>query len=198
MPDPGEAVHAAHHLTWSLFNRAAGSEQRRNFLFREGTHGELYVLSEGRPNSNPVLNVESRELPLNFKAGDRLTYRLRANPTIKRGKTRIDVVMRELYPLSKAERLQRRADVTQSACLAWLKRQGEKGGFLVDPTTFVAEGYTQHRIRRRNAAPISLTTVDLSGLLTVADASLFARAIRSGIGSGRAYGCGLLLVRKVS
>jgi CRISPR system Cascade subunit CasE len=196
-PDRGDAVHAGHHLTWSLFNRGQES-QCREFLFREAGRGEFYVLSEVRPTANAVLDVETRELPLVFKEGDRLAFQLRANPTIKRGNTRIDVVMRELHVLAPDVRRQRRAEIVQTATMAWLQRQGETRGFAVDEQTFIAESYTQHRIARRAARPISISTVDLSGILTVTDPTAFAEAVRRGIGSARAYGCGLILVRTLN
>lgn len=58
------------------------------------------------------------------------------------------------------------------------------------------DGYRQHRIERRGQAPISLSTVDLSGTLSVTDAERFNRALLAGVGRAKAFGCGRLLVRR--
>ncbi len=58
------------------------------------------------------------------------------------------------------------------------------------------DAYQQHRIPRDNGTRISLSTVDLSGTLEVSEPARFVSALLGGVGHGKAFGCGLLLVRR--
>jgi CRISPR system Cascade subunit CasE len=51
--------------------------------------------------------------------------------------------------------------------------------------------------RQRGGKGIALSTLDFEGHLTVANAEIFRTALFSGIGPAKAFGCGLLLVRRV-
>jgi CRISPR system Cascade subunit CasE len=42
-----------------------------------------------------------------------------------------------------------------------------------------------------------LRTQDFSGVLTVADPEIFVKSLYNGIGAARAFGCGLMLVRRI-
>lgn len=108
--------YGAHQLLWKLFpTREAG----RSFLFREeiareqipfhkGVRGEpvFYTVSESQPRAdNPIFCVESKPYAPRLVAGDRLAFRLRANPTVarktegKKNSVRHDVVMDAQYHL---------------------------------------------------------------------------------------------------
>lgn len=102
--------YGAHQLLWKLFPAKEGG---RSFLFREeiaseqipfhkGVKGEpvFYTVSAAPPLQNhPVFAAESKPYAPKLSRGDRLAFRLRANPTIARrteGKkncVRHDVVM---------------------------------------------------------------------------------------------------------
>ena len=45
---------------------------------------------------------------------------------------------------------------------------------------------------------LQFTTVDFSGQLAVTDPLAFVAALGSGIGRAKAFGCGLLLIRRVN
>jgi CRISPR system Cascade subunit CasE len=82
---------------------------------------------------------------------------------------------------------------------AWLKRQGGKAGFTVEAA--VVLGYRQLRLRRDGASgrrgnDLRFSTVDLEGALTVTEPSVFLAAIRQGFGKAKAFGCGLMLIRR--
>ena len=79
--------------------------------------------------------------------------------------------------------------------LAWLQRQGVSAGFTVD--SVATDGYEQHRVVRKGSAqPMLYSTLDFEGVLTVRDPDRLPKAIVRGFGAAKAYGCGLLLVRR--
>jgi len=108
--------YGAHQMLWKLFPSLGDG---RTFIFREeigreqipfhkGVKGEpiFYLVSESHPISDhPVFSVESKPYAPKLARGDRLAFRLRANPTIarkiegKKNSVRHDVVMDAQYHL---------------------------------------------------------------------------------------------------
>ncbi|MDD2271964.1 MAG: type I-E CRISPR-associated protein Cas6/Cse3/CasE [Desulfuromonadaceae bacterium] len=107
--------YGAHQLLWKLFP----GEEKRSFLFREeiareqipfrkGVKGEpvFYTVSESQPISDhPLFVVDSKQYAPKIANGERLAFRLRANPTVarkeegKKNSPRHDVVMDAQYHL---------------------------------------------------------------------------------------------------
>ena len=195
--------HPAHHLVWSLF--ADAPDRRRDFLWREMARGTFLILSARRPvDHHPLFVIDAPKpfAPL-LEAGDRLQFSLRANPVVRRFDPRRgrsvkhDVVMDALCSHPGGERVERRFDVMREWGFAWLERQAERGGFTVETDGVRVDSYEQHRITRRGRAPaMSFSTLDFDGSLTVNDPDLFLTAIAGGFGAAKAYGCGLMLIRR--
>jgi CRISPR system Cascade subunit CasE len=125
-------------------------------------------------------------------AGQRLAFRLRANPTKKIGSS------------SKTDRLAGKKDngkripVSESGLNDWLERKGEACGFRVinaawriqpqgSKTPGVSNGW-------RKGKRLTHATVIFDGVLEVTNPSAFQETLQRGIGSGKAYGFGLLTV----
>ena len=85
-------------------------------------------------------------------------------------------------------------EITHQACAQWLVASGHERGFAVDGASLSVEAYTQHRGKD---AKLRFSSVDFAGDLTVFDPDKFAVALTQGIGHAKAFGCGLLLVRRV-
>lgn len=199
----GRASQPGHHLIWSLF--ADGDNRRRDFLWREMAPGVFYVLSARRPKNPHGLFEIAEPKPFSpvLEPGASLQFSLRANPIVrrrdpKRGRSvKHDVVMNALRSHRKAERAGRRLSIVREQGLAWLQRQGARTGFAFRPDDVRADGYDQHRIPRRGAVPpMSFSTLDFDGMLTVADPDAFLAAVSHGFGASKAYGCGLMLIRR--
>ncbi|MBK6585350.1 MAG: type I-E CRISPR-associated protein Cas6/Cse3/CasE [Gammaproteobacteria bacterium] len=140
---------------------------------------------------------------------------MRANPVVttrRDGKARRDdVVMARKKRLLVERGISRWGDwktadrppeqeLAAEACTQWLCGSGDdgssragRGGFRVVDHSLGVDCYQQHRSRNH----IRFSTVDLSGLLVVEDPATFERTLREGIGHGRAFGCGLVLVKPV-
>lgn len=202
--DAPARIVAAHRLVWSLF--ADGPDRRRDFLWREEKPGHFLALSL-RPPADPhgLFEVEFKPFEPALVPGDRLGFTLRANPVIarpvvrgERGK-RHDVVMDALYrDASGSERAMARPDAILRAGAAWLARQGAAQGFTPEDGVGV-DGYETVRIaRERGEKPIRFGMLDLTGLLTVREPDRFLAALAQGFGRSRAFGCGLMLIRRAS
>lgn len=195
--------HTGHHLIWSLF--ADGSDRRRDFLWREMEHGTFLVLSARQPvDSHALFDIDvPKPFAPALKRGDRLQFSLRANPVVRRRDPRRerfakhDVVMDVLRSHPDSERAERRLAVMREQGFAWIERQAQRAGFTVWPDGVRVDGYEQHRVARKGSTPaMSFSTLDFDGLLTVRTPDSFLTAIVDGFGSAKAYGCGLMLIRR--
>ena len=199
----GLARQAGHHLVWSLF--ADGPDRRRDFLWRETDRGTFFILSVRPPEDRHGLFEIAEPKPFVpvLESGDRLGFALRANPIVRRrvsGRRRSvkhDVVMDALRSNARGDRAAPRLAAAREQGLAWLERQGARSGFAVEADRVRVDGYDQHRIARAGSGgPMSYSTLDFEGVLTVRDPDALVPAIARGFGASKAYGCGLMLIRR--
>ena len=202
VPDDGsERVDAAHRLIWALFSDNA--DRKRDFLWRQDKPGEFMALSARPPNSlHDIFEIEHQAFQPALAVGDRLRFRLHANPVVarsagpgQRGK-RHDVVMDALRHVPPGpERAEARLATVVAAGNAWLVRQGIAHGFRPLAEAGV-DGYEMVRIPRQKQKPLCFSVVDVEGLLEVTDPPRFLAALAAGFGRSRAFGCGLMLIRR--
>ena len=199
----GPTRQPGHHLVWSLF--ADGADRKRDFLWREAGAGEFLILSARHPEDRHGLFEidEPKAFTPALESGDRLRFSLRANPVIRRRdptrrrSVKHDVVMDALRAHAKGDRAAHRLEVMQEQGFAWLRRQGMKTGFEIRSADVQVDGYDQHRISRTGSKRSMLySTLDFEGILTVSDPGTMLPAIVSGFGGAKAYGCGLMLIRR--
>jgi len=155
------------------------------------------------PNRYLVGQAECKLFDLAVISGQRLRFRLRANPTkrVAAKNERLGGVM-----LGKRVGL-----VTEAEQVRWLLRKGETGGFRIrgawmdarHPETGEPLQLPNFRVdavpegRDRNGKPGhagEFLAVRFEGVLVVTDAQAFQATVAAGIGSGKAFGFGLLSV----
>lgn len=205
-----------HQWLWRFFPKQP--DANRDFLFchREVEGVSRYYLVSGRSPTSPdaAWSVQTRDYAPELDSGARLHFDLRANPivTSKRdGKARRDdVVMAEKKRLLQERGLKNWSewqgvdkpqlyDLVDRTCRNWLIRRAEAHGFLVTEDALRVDGYLTHSELRHlpTAQQLRFSTVDFSGVLTVTDPDRFRSALTTGIGPAKAFGCGLLLVRRI-
>lgn len=201
----------AHQYLWRLFE---GNEQQdRDFIFRHEDVDGLpcfYIVSAREPMDNKGLwAIAAKEYSPQLVIGDQLAFRLRANPIVTRGTgmdsktTRHDVVMDAKNKLKKdgipKEQWPPLPELIQSAGFNWLTTRAEKLGFSVHKDQVRVDGYQQHRLHKsKQSRPIRFSTLEFNGLLTVTDPERFRQTLYKGIGPAKGFGCGLLMVRRIS
>lgn len=199
-----------HQALWQLFDNDPDAE--RDFLYRQTLEqGRLkyYVLSARPPVDHSGIWLVSEPKPYTpqLAAGQTLVFSLRANPIItitdeNWKKSRHDVVMWEkkrigFKALPKDERPLEQA-IVQKTCIHWLEQRAGKLGFKLHTDSVLVDGYQQHESHSKQAkSSIRYSTVDFQGVLTVTDSDLFLKeALLKGIGKAKAFGCGLMLVKR--
>ena len=105
--------------------------------------------------------------------------------------------MDALRTRAEGERAGYRRAAMEEQGFTWLERQGAKAGFAIRSGEVRVDGYDRHRISRKGSAPtMSYSTLDFEGILTIADPTSFLPAVARGFGASKAYGCGLMLIRR--
>lgn len=142
----------------------------------------------------------------------------------RRGKP-CDVVMDAIHQTTTADRARVRREAIEMAGLAWLEAQGCKAGFTLDAArssgvsrtssshdaepvagAFTGEGtpveqpvrvlgYRTFRFERPGT-PVRIGVLDFEGVLVVGEPMCFLDALARGFGRAKAFGCGLMLIRR--
>lgn len=199
-----------HQSLWKLFD--TDPDASRDFLYRQAMdHGRIkyYLLSERIPADTSGIWLIDPPKPYAPKLshGQSLAFTLRANPVITvtppiGKKQRHDVVMHEKkrigYDKLHINERPPLQHLIQTSCLHWLQARAESNGFSIKPEKVTVDAYQQHEsLSRQGKKAVRYSTVDFQGFLTVTDIDLFNQALFNGIGKSKAFGCGLLLVRRV-
>lgn len=87
-------------------------------------------------------------------------------------------------------------NITQQAGSEWLIKRSASHGFIIDEDGMRVEAYRQHRSRKPGHT-IAYSTLDFTGVLQVDAPEPFVSSLINGIGPAKAFGCGLLLVRRL-
>lgn len=216
--EPAARKAAQHNLLWSVF--ADGPDRNRDFLWREERENSFLVLSARPPAQTDLFEPHQvKEFSPTLAAGDRLDFQLRCNATrtektgglSERGKEKkrhIDLVMdalqaapgrKDLPEGAQSLRAPARLSLAQDVGSTWLARQGEKAGFrllaaeVADYSTEVLPG---HRGPRKGQPQFGI--LDLTGRIEITDPSAFLAQVAAGFGRAKAFGCGLMLIRRAA
>ncbi len=88
-------------------------------------------------------------------------------------------------------------ELENAAGFAWIEAQGQRLGFAVAEDEVSASGYQQERFTTRGGHKTEFSRLDFGGRLRVENPEKFKSALLEGIGPAKAFGCGLLLVRRI-
>lgn len=152
-----------------------------------------YLLDDFVELDNPVVKrVDEKYGALG--QGVHLRFRLRANPTRRVSQK---CVGEESNGFGK--RVEIHGEEQQ---LDWLRRKGEQHGFRlltarVNPNVLNARANPEGKVigwRERSQPPMKFGSALFDGELEITDAEKFKQALAQGIGSGKAYGFGLLSI----
>ncbi len=218
--DSGMAMTTGHRLMWTVMlpetralhdralpDRAGGAA----FLWREAEPGRKFYLLGPRPTENsPFFRVETKLYAPDFRPGDRLVFDVRVNATVARkgdadarGRSRrSDVAMDRMRAeeaaalaagVEIAGRAERRLKAAEGATAEWLRRVGARDGFAL--TALRLEAYRVENLPRRGRhADIGVSEV--RGALEVTDPERFLARVLAGFGRAKAFGCGLMLLKR--
>lgn len=183
-----------HRALWQLF--PDHPDDCREFLFRvekkeRGFGVELLLQSVEVPVSNnqTIRITASREYRLSITNGQRLRFRLRANPikTINDEMGRINrkgMVKKCRVPLIREEEQN-----------TWLKRKLSEACSI--ETLSVQREEPIYFRKKKDQRGGKIQTVMFDGIIRIKDQESFLDRLKDGIGPAKAFGCGLLSIAPV-
>lgn len=195
-----------HQMVWNIFSESPS--QKRNFIFRQDfQHGLplIYVVSKSLPNNDISWNIDTKPYSPKLKEGQKLAFMVRVNPIVNRKSdkprsSKHDIIMDAKIMLKLSQKpiteWPTKPELIQSVGTDWLKKQGEKHGFIFSPESASIDSYQQLKLYSKKSM-MKLSTLDISGLLIVTDVEKFIQMLYQGLGSAKSFGCGLMLIRKV-
>ena len=146
----------------------------------------VLIQSQCQPNWNLCQWLEGNEVaPVisyspRFVDRQQLYFRLRANPTRKKRRNGNENGARERILGGEAQ-------------LAWLRRKAESGGFSLNQCRILTE-QSLTGLKCSGNHFLSFNSVLFEGTLRISNPLEFRRTVENGIGSGKAFGFGLLSV----
>ncbi len=180
-----------HRNVMKLFASAQATRENGQILYRvleEAGQPRLYITSLTKPDLSQAAwlqygqDMRQRDLsPLlnGFEAGTTLRFDLLAHPSKKVDAGRSNSARVFLK--------------TQEERHAWLERQGEKNGFSL---CACHEDVPYDVLGKRKTGLLQLRAVRFDGVLRVTDAAAFRKGYACGIGPEKAYGLGMLMLKR--
>jgi CRISPR system Cascade subunit CasE len=221
MPDePGDAAFVHHRLLWTLFSKEQfNAPQETAYLWRRMDGENRFFILGPRPlEASPYFGIETKPYEINLRVGDRLAFDLRVNATVNRmvdpasgrdGRQRCDIVMdamraHERESGEKSDRAVTRLPIAASAIETWLGTQGNQHGFALDamsldayrPFRLTGKKPKQDKPKGPKLWPV-IGVCDVRGVVTVKEPEMIKQRLMTGFGRAKAFGCGLMLVRRV-
>ena len=209
-PEIENQAHLPHHERISP--RSEFNLLHRLDFDRHGGRAVLLVQSAIEPNWSFLPDgyadrIECKAVGEQYAAisgGQKLLFRLHANPTKRVGKS--DERAAAKFKPSENGKNRRRVELrTDDEKIEWLRRKGLDAGFrlanarikeTVANVAAVAGGKIKSR-RSDADKPMTFGAATFEGILEVTDAEKFRQSLKQGIGTGKAYGFGLLSVAPV-
>ncbi|MFQ1686226.1 type I-E CRISPR-associated protein Cas6/Cse3/CasE [Aeromonas veronii] len=180
-------LYSLHRVVYGLFEDIRSEAQKQasvpsgiQWVDKGGDHlcRQILLLSDRLPQTGEYGEVESRSLPDDFLSHRHYRFTVTVSPT------RRDSQSRQLKPVKGRE-----------AIADWfIERAATNWGFCIDPARLQIDDVRVVQFKGKAERTITLQQATLSGYLTVTDPERFALSVASGLGRGRAFGCGLLQV----
>ncbi len=188
-----------HALIWQLF---PGDGAQRDFVFRRlEDERSFYVVSARAPQSDSGLfQIQSKPYMPLLEEGELVRFDLRTNPTVSRrdesGRSRRHDVLMDAKRSVSPDSDTGLSSALELAGKTWLLDRATQWGLQIKTESVLQNGYQQQRLTRKGSA-IRFSTLDYQGIAQVANAELLKRALLSGIGHSKGFGCGLLLIKRL-
>lgn len=179
-PKARRDLESANELHRTLCSGFPDGERPRVLFSQRKTAPLVLMLSEAEPDFSKgysegrILRARAKPFCPRISEGQRLRFVLRANPTKKTEGKRIGLQ----HPEQQSN---------------WLLRKAEQHGFALEGFSILESGV--QRTPRPNQSDMLHLYAVFEGTLTVTNADKFTETLKQGIGSGKAFGFGMLMVR---
>lgn len=190
-------MYASHQWLWKLFPNAT----KRNFIHMKDIRTKtptFYIISDDKPVSGGLFDIDVvREYTPKVVKGGKYRFEMIVNPTIDRkidGKSRRTSVMTEAFnDFRKSGGVL--SSVKNTHIKSWLDRRGGRNGFECVRAEVVSDSKSKFKKKPQHNKYITTSLVRVVGEFVVTDIESFGDMLANGLGKGRAFGCGMVLVK---
>jgi CRISPR system Cascade subunit CasE len=184
-----------HRALWQLFSNQPA--EKRSFLFRvehqeRWTNSEILLQSEKDPNTEnkDIRILARRQYILNLKKGQRLRFRLRANPTKK-----IKASSGRIHPKKEPKKI-RVPLIKEAEQRDWLERK--INSFCSLEMLIIHWEVPIYFRKNKEKRTGKIQTILYDGIFIVNDPDNLMHQLKQGIGPAKAFGCGLISLAPAS
>ena len=198
-----------HQMIWNLFDNTP--EQQRDFLYRrEDRPGHVpfyYLLSSRIPRAETGnITIETKPFEPVLRTGEHLNFLLRANAVLTRKADdhskrhiRRDIIDAKVDEYRKKDPARTSwpppSMIHHEAAQEWLLKQGEKHGF--QPEECRVFNHRFHKVTKPgDPNKRQFSSLDIQGQLKLTEPEAFIEILTKGLGRSKAFGCGLLLIKR--
>jgi CRISPR system Cascade subunit CasE len=161
--------------------------ENRPFLFRvieKSTGTQVLVLSVKQPKVLPFGTWETKVVPENFYRSSRYVFDVEANPTVKHAC---------FDDKGNKKKQGKRVGLKPEAYEGWFLRKLKDAGCEVKAVSVTPLG---PKVCHRKGQTVTHLSTQFRGVLHVKDSGAFLKAATQGIGTGRAFGFGMMLLKQ--
>ena len=178
-------TYSLHIAVYSLFDDIRTEDEKQKSI----SSGILYADKGGDIRGRKILMLSNRQP--NIPEHGELSIKKIADSFLDYENYRFEVVMNP----TKRENLSRKiiALRTREEIAAWFIEKSPQWGFTVSPE-HLQVGEIEVKRFEKNGHPVTQGQAKLTGRLTVCDKEKFVQSFQTGIGRGKAFGCGLLQI----
>lgn len=176
---PGTGVYGTHKRVYEAVERTARPIWRRF---------DDVVLVVARA---PAVGCESKVYDPRIGTGQRLRFDLMAQVTVDRDGKRRDPVLE----VRLADPSKHYDDIAREVGTAWLRRREETAGFRAEEL-HATEYDVLDFVRPQDRRHVRIGVIRFTGVLRCLDPDRMRQTLLAGMGHGKAWGCGLLLVAR--
>lgn len=192
-------IYGMHQDVWRLF--ADSPNRKRDFIYRQDDN-VVFAVSERKPEDDSCSwIIETKDYAPVVSEGEIFSFSLRVNPVVRSRKSgkwqKHDAIQHERKKRLEEGDNADRFLVAQEVVVSWLQKREEQLGLNVASDSVLIENYLfNQKMHKVNGKQGNISFVDVQGICTVTDVTAFQKTLFAGIGSAKAFGCGLLLVRR--
>lgn len=174
-------AYSLHRVVYGLFEKSSSDTSIENRILYSDLGGDfsrrrVEILSERAPNTDHLSDaIKVRELTDHFFNHVSYNFQVTINPVRRKG--------------SVAKAITDRSDI-----VSWFSDKSNQWGFEVSPQHIEVNSVGPIIFEAKDKQPVTLNQAHLRGTLRVTDRRRFIHSAKNGIGRGKSFGCGLLLL----
>jgi CRISPR system Cascade subunit CasE len=180
--------YSIHRAMYSLFEDVRTEAEKNSSVSAGFTYSDkgnsnqgrdIYFMANREPKTDVVGIVTFMHIGDEFLSHEKYAFKITTTPTMMKNGSK------KVIPI-----------IGEAETKEWFSKKVSLGcGFTVDMQNLMVEKCTCKKFKGKGGSHISLSSADISGILTVTDRALFVKSVSEGIGRGKAFGHGMLQIK---